>query len=175
MNMHEKKALAAKILPVAGKAVQVARPLGSFLWGSLVPKWMWPVFGGVAVAPFIGHHLKEEREKREEYIKRLHMQRRLSEMQAMFPFDAPPRMREAEDAVVEALGKKAQMDPQAGGMPGGTPGAGGPPMPPPMLAGYKPPGAYPPAPKPLPLPNPVPIPLGIAILKLPPCIFIALP
>lgn len=153
MNIHEKTALAEKLVPALGAAVQVARPVGSFLWGSLTPKWMWPVFAGVTAAPFLGHALKERRERKENYIKRLYMQRRLGELQAQAGFfGASPLMREAESAVGEALGKTAQMDPSMGGMPGGTPGAGGPPMPPPLLAGYKPPSAYPPLPTPMALP-----------------------
>lgn len=149
MNIYEKKALAEKIIPASKSVIQAVKP---FLLGSLVPKWMWPAFGGVVAAPFLGHYLKERREKKEEAIKRMHTQFRLNEIQAMLPFDAPPLMREAENAVGAALGKRAQMDPAAGGMPGGTPGAGGPPMPPPMLAGYKPAGTYPPMPGPLPVP-----------------------
>lgn len=159
--MHEKEAFAEKILPVADKAIQALKPV---FWGNWTPKWLWPAFGSAVAAPFIGHHLREKREEKEALIKRLHMQQRLRTMQAMFPFDEPPRMREAENAVGEALGKKAQMDPAAGGMPGGTPGAGGPPMPPSMLAGYKPPGSYPPAPEPMPSP-PARVEKGLDIIR----------
>ena len=149
--MHEKKAF-PESAPVAEKSFNLAKSIGSLFWGAKYPKWLWPVLGGTVAAPFFGHYLKEKREKQENAIKRLYLQQRFSQKPNQFLYESPPSMREAEIAVGEALDKKAQVTQQKGGMPGGTPGTGGPPAPPPLLAGYKRPDSYPPMPELLPAP-----------------------
>jgi len=147
----EKKAIIGRAWQGLKGAWKATQPARSFIWGD-VPKWMYPVSAGLVAAPFLGHHLRKKRKFKEEYIKRLHMQRRLSEMYGVRPDFAmdSPFMREAEQAIGTKLKKTAQGPMPPGGMPGGTPGAGGPPMPPPPLAGFK--QQHPPPPEPLPAP-----------------------
>lgn len=163
MTTHEKKAL-TETVPVAEKPFNLAKSIGNVLWGAKFPKWLWPVLGGTVAAPFLGHYLREKREKQENAIKRLYLQQRFLQKPNQFLYESPPPMREAENAVGEVLDKKAQVTQQKGGMPGGTPGTGGPPTPPSLSASYKLPSSYPPVPKLLPAPL-VRVDAGLNILR----------